>query len=266
MELPGFIDIWGGLSKSIRKWMNRDFWALHFPSWTNSLPVVPTHSLRLVFPLQWLLYVLMDNARDTLEEIHVMAKLHKKVHFQTMWKTGCVVLGYWDSFGTILWRSSEMASACFCSLCMHCKYHPITYEPWSKVVYYQENRVPFRMQANDLWVICCPDPDFTSLFGFQCIALRLGPFGKHGGVCESLLLHITFENVGFWVTRNTTCSFFPVLSSSSIWLTISIVISLLKKSFATASMIPVEMGNSRFTFTHKAPTFTHAKISRYWVY
>lgn len=39
-------------------------------------------------------------------------------------------------------------------------------------------------------------------------------------------------------TRKTTCSFFPVLSSSSSWLTTSIVISLSKKSLATAPIIP----------------------------
>lgn len=44
---------------------------------------------------------------------------------------------------------------------------------------------------------------------------------------------------GHCVTKKTTCSFFPVLSSSSSWLTISIVISLSKKSLATAPIIPV---------------------------
>ena len=45
------------------------------------------------------------------------------------------------------------------------------------------------------------------------------------------------------VTRKTTCSFFPVLSTSSVWCTISIVIVLLKKSLATAPIIPVKWIN-----------------------
>lgn len=44
---------------------------------------------------------------------------------------------------------------------------------------------------------------------------------------------------GFCTIRNTTCSFFPVLSASLFMSRISMDTSMLKKSLATASMIPV---------------------------
>lgn len=44
---------------------------------------------------------------------------------------------------------------------------------------------------------------------------------------------------GFCTIRNTTCSIFPVLSASLFMSSISMDTSMLKKSLATASMIPV---------------------------
>lgn len=77
---------------------------------------------------------------------------------------------------------------------------------------------------------------FTCLF--ICTVLILHPEAWLRCDGDAFLLHNFSENAGLLLIRNTTCSFFPVLSTSSIWFTIFMSIWLLKKSFATAPMMP----------------------------
>lgn len=61
----------------------------------------------------------------------------------------------------------------------------------------------------------------------------------------------------FCTTRNTTCSFFPVLSTSSFMSRILMATSVSKKSLATASMIPAAEWHLRVRNSRRQHTAKH---------
>lgn len=91
-----------------------------------------------------------------------------------------------------------------------------------------------------------PRIQFTCLFIHTVLFLH--PEARLRWDDNAVLLRSFSEKAGLLLIRKTTCSFFPVLSTSSIWFTIFMLIWLLKKSFATAPMMPnVTMQDSGIT-------------------
>lgn len=84
-----------------------------------------------------------------------------------------------------------------------------------------------------------------------CSARRNCAFCRHSKPCTSWSLWLSFGFAlliclcDFCTIKNTTCSFFAVLSSSWCTSRISKVTSMSKKSLATASMIPAAEGYLR---------------------
>lgn len=83
----------------------------------------------------------------------------------------------------------------------------------------------------------------TVPYALQCLPLS-GDLHTCFSACISSLLPFCLgwafflDTFSFCTMWKTTCSFFPVRSSSSDWFRMVIVTSLSKKSFATASIIP----------------------------